>query len=315
MNQPKSLVEEAFEKAFRAYFIYLSAEKGLAKNTVNAYRQDLENFLGFLDENYPGFKIDQVEQSTIISFMEHQKKQDKSILSIIRSLVSLRSFFGYAALEGFMPADITANIEFPSFWHKLPTVLTIEEMDRILRVPDISKPIGLRDRTILEVLYATGLRVSELVNLTTNDVNLDMGFIACRGKGDKERIVPLGEAAINWIKRYLKEARMLVSSKPLAKPHLFINRWGNRLSRVWVWKMIKHCAIVAGIDKEISPHTFRHTFATHLLSGGANLRAIQVMLGHADISSTQIYTHITDEDLRKTYDERHPRAKKFHVMK
>jgi integrase/recombinase XerD len=213
------------------------------------------------------------------------------------------------ALDELIPKDITINIDVPRPDDLLPSVLSEVEVEAILAVPDVTTPLGIRDRAILELLYAAGLRITELVSLQVNNVHPDPGFLRCIGKGNKERLVPVHDEAVYWVKRYLDEGRgKLVTDR--SYPYLFVNRNGRQLSRQWIWHTVKRMAVRAGVSTKISPHTFRHSFATHLLSGGADLRSIQAMLGHADISTTQIYTRVSSERLRQVYDEHHPHGKK-----
>lgn len=293
------------KNAIDRYEHHLSYEKNLADNTLEAYKRDLIFFFHFCRKRQQT-EMQSVTSDTILEYMKMMRESGKSVTSIIRSIISIRGLFRYMVVEGELTNDITMNIDLPAFWQRLPTVLTEEEATRILEAIPINTPVTLRDRTMFELLYATGMRVSEIVNLRVNDLQLDPGFLVCKGKGDKERLVPFGENAIYWLNRYLSESRHhLVNTN---YTYLFVNRRGKKISRQWFWKLVKHYCQVAGIDKDISPHTFRHSFATHLLNGGADLRSIQSMLGHADISSTQIYTHVSIKGIREMYDKFHPRA-------
>jgi integrase/recombinase XerD len=226
---------------------------------------------------------------------------------VARHLVTLRVFFRFAVVEGMMGEDPTLNLESPRVWKSLPVFLSLEQVERLLAEPDIAKPLGKRDAAMLEVLYSTGLRVSELVGLRLAELDLSMGCVRCVGKGNKERLVPLGRKAIEALRLYLGEARAQLL-RGRASPYVFLNHRGTRMTRVGFWKALKAYGRRAGLPPRLSPHKLRHSFATHLLERGADLRAVQVMLGHADISTTQIYTHVTQERLRQIYRTHHPRA-------
>ena len=219
----------------------------------------------------------------------------------------MRGFYKFATVEHKLPRNPAADLRSPRAWASLPKFLSLEEVDRLLAQPDVATPRGLRDKALIEVLYATGLRVSELVGLRAGDLNLEDGYLTCIGKGDKQRMVPLGQEAIGWVRRYMRDGRAALLKKKTS-PWLFVNaRDGGALSRVGFWKVLKAYGIGAGISRELSPHVLRHSFATHLLDRGADLRMIQVMLGHADLSTTQIYTHVLEARLRAVYDKYHPR--------
>jgi integrase/recombinase XerD len=226
---------------------------------------------------------------------------------VTRHLVSIRGFYRFLEREGIARTNPTLLIESPKWVHKLPDVLDLEEVDRLLAAPDDTSPLGCRDAALLQLLYATGLRVSELVSLRLSDVNLETGYVVAYGKGSKERIVPIGEVAQRTTEKYLREGRKTLI-KGRASPYVFVNRSGGKLSRQGFWKLLKGYAIGAGLKKRITPHTLRHSFATHLLAGGADLRSVQTMLGHVDIATTQIYTHVTRERLKSIHKTYHPRG-------
>ncbi|HNU72332.1 MAG TPA: site-specific tyrosine recombinase XerD [Thermodesulfobacteriota bacterium] len=288
------------------FITYLVVEKGLSLNTVESYSRDLRKFADFA-ENLEILDPGRVDSILVISFLLHLKDNGLSSRSTARTLSALRTFFRYLTREQIISADPTVNIESPKMRPHLPSVLSIGEVDALLGKPDVGTGRGLRDRAMLEVLYATGVRVSELVTLKLGNINLDVGYLLAFGKGAKERVVPLGETAQEYLKTYLLASRpVLLRGRTSA--HLFLNGRGERLSRQAFWKIVKRYALQAGIRKKLSPHTLRHSFATHLLERGADLRSVQMMLGHADISTTQIYTHVTQERLKNIHHQYHPRA-------
>lgn len=288
------------DEAVQAFLDHLTVERGLAPNTLSAYAHDLAQFLEFAGGG-------DVEESVVVTFLDSLRAAGMSPNSVSRKMSAVRMFAKFAFREGFVEKDFTANLTGMRGVKKLPGVLTIEETERVLQQPDAATPGGLRDRAMLETLYATGLRVSELINLKTADVSLDVGFVRCLGKGSKERIVPLGKIAGGWIARYLTDSRPALA-RSRSSEYLFLTIRGTKMSRVGFWKTIKKHSAAAGIRKNITPHTLRHSFATHLLQGGADLRSIQEMLGHADIATTQIYTHVSRDKLKEIYRETHPRA-------
>lgn len=283
---------------------YLTLERGLSENTAKAYRSDIEKFYKFLDGN--GIELKSVKREQISDYLWAQREENKESSTVARNLIALKVFFKYLSREGYLQEEPTAVMESPRLWKKLPHTLSVDETRRLLESAQGEEPQILRDRAILELLYASGLRISELVNLKLNDLNFEVGFLKSRGKGGKERIVPLGSKAISYLKKYLSSARGEYLKGP--SEYLFLNRSGKKISRQSCWKMIKKYANLAGIKKKISPHTLRHSFATHLLERGADLRAVQEMLGHANISTTQIYTHIDKEHLKQIHRKYHPRA-------
>ncbi|MYU39144.1 site-specific tyrosine recombinase XerD [Ligilactobacillus salivarius] len=288
------------------YLHYLKVERGLSENTINSYGIDLKLFLEYLRENeIPSFK--QVNKEVIINYMQSEKNNNKANSSILRSVSSLRKFFQYLAQEKIIEKDPMLLIDTPKKKQHLPQVLTKEEVEKLLRSPNTGQVLGLRDRAMLELMYATGLRISEIINLKLEDLHLTMGTLQTLGKGHKERIVPVGDEAIKWVNRYLEEARPKLLKQKRSN-YLFLNFHGNNLTRQGVWKNLKAEVRKAGIQKNITPHTLRHSFATHILENGADLRIVQELLGHADISTTQIYTHLSNKQLADIYNRAHPRA-------
>lgn len=288
------------------YLHYLKVEHGLSENTINSYGIDLKLFLEYLRENeIPSFK--QVNKEVIVNYMQSEKNNNKANSSILRSVSSLRKFFQYLAQEKIIEKDPMLLIDTPKKKQHLPQVLTKEEVEKLLRSPNTGQVLGLRDRAMLELMYATGLRISEIINLKLEDLHLTMGTLQTLGKGHKERIVPVGDEAIKWVNRYLEEARPKLLKQKRSN-YLFLNFHGNNLTRQGVWKNLKAEVRKAGIQKNITPHTLRHSFATHILENGADLRIVQELLGHADISTTQIYTHLSNKQLADIYNRAHPRA-------
>jgi len=287
------------------YLDYLGVERGLAANTLESYGRDLRQFSAYIKSRNASFG--ELDRLDILTYLDGIKKQGKSTATVSRSLASIRSFFKFLSHEGKISTDPAAELDSPKVEKKLPSVLSLQDVEALLYKPDNTTPGGIRDRAMFEVLYATGIRVTELVSLTMSDVNLEAGFIKCLGKGNKERIVPLGSVAIKALHTYLTTGRTkLVRSREVRS--LFVNHHGRQLTRQGFWKLLKKYARESGIDANITPHTLRHSFATHLLENGADLRSVQEMLGHADISTTQIYTHVTKTRLREIYDKAHPRA-------
>lgn len=288
------------------YLHYLKVERGLSENTINSYGIDLKLFLEYLRENeIPSFK--QVNKEVIVNYMQSEKNNNKANSSILRSVSSLRKFFQYLAQEKIIEKDPMLLIDTPKKKQHLPQVLTKEEVEKLLRSPNTGQVLGLRDRAMLELMYATGLRISEIINLKLEDLHLTMGTLQTLGKGHKERIIPVGDEAIKWVNRYLEEARPKLLKQKRSN-YLFLNFHGNNLTRQGVWKNLKAEVRKAGIQKNITPHTLRHSFATHILENGADLRIVQELLGHADISTTQIYTHLSNKQLADIYNRAHPRA-------
>jgi integrase/recombinase XerD len=285
---------------------YILVEKGLSKNTIDAYSHGLNRFLGYLRKR--GIQeMPRVSKLDMRTFFLGLKRQGLSTRSVVRDLAAIRSFFRFLVQEGILDANPIEELESPRIERKLPEILTLKEVEQLLEQPDSQTPIGIRDRTMLEVLYATGMRVSELTKLPIQQVNLEGGYVLVFGKGSKERIIPLGSEAMKWITLYLNSAREKFA-KGKESSSLFINRSGRGMSRQQFWKNIKAYGRRAGIRKRITPHLLRHSFASHLLEGGADLRSVQIMLGHTDISTTQIYTHVTGERLKKIHQRYHPRG-------
>lgn len=294
------------DQAVQAFLDHLSIERGLSTNTVAAYGRDLEQFVAFVREH--GVEsLNELTESHVIEFLEGLRSAAMSPNSISRKLSALRTFSKFTYREGLTRRDFTANTESMRGSKKLPGVLSVDEVTKLLEQPDWREHAGSRDKAMLETLYATGLRVSELINLRLSDVNLSVGFVRCFGKGSKERIVPIGKTAIYYLNKYLVEGRPKFARSGSSE-FLFLTNRGKKMSRVGFWKLIKKYAARAGITKNITPHTLRHSFATHLLQGGADLRSIQEMLGHADIATTQVYTHVSRDKLKEVYKETHPRA-------
>lgn len=288
------------------YLEFLTVERGLSKNTINSYKRDLKSYIGFLKMQ----KINDINYTTrtvIVSYLLLMQKKGKASSSISRACAAIKSFYHFLVMERLIEKDPTLNLDTPKLEHRLPRVLTLNEVEQLLNQPDTSVIWGFRDKTMLELLYATGIRVSELILIKVEDLNVEMGFLRCFGKGSKERIVPVGSVALKYLDKYINEVRPKFL-KEQDNGILFLNHLGKGLTRQGFWKIIRKYAQKAGIEKHITPHTLRHSFATHLLENGADLRSVQEMLGHADISTTQIYTHITRSKIKEVYDRTHPRA-------
>lgn len=286
-----------------AYLEHLTVERGLSANTLAAYRGDLRRLKRALGRR----GLDETQPEDLTRVLRHLRAHGASPRSVARFIVAVRRFFSYLLDEGAVRADPTANLQAPRTWRALPKVLTAQEVEALLATPERTEPLGLRDAAMLEVLYATGLRVSELVGLGLGDLHLDAGYLRCRGKGDKERVVPLGAEADAVLQDYLARARPVLLAGRRTDA-VFVNRRGRMMSRQGFWKALRRYGSRAGIRKPLSPHVVRHSFATHLLENGADLRSLQLMLGHVDISTTQIYTHVNRERLRRVYESFHPRA-------
>lgn len=294
------------EEALTDFIHYLQIEKGLAENTLISYKRDLTRYVTFLKQaTYTSW--DDVERIDIISFLAILKKEGKSTATIARTISAIRSLHQFLLLEQRAKKDVSIHLETPKKSRILPDVLSIDEVEQLLQIKS-DTPLAIRNKAMLELLYATGLRVSELISLELNDVHLTMGFVRCFGKGNKERIVPLGDVASEAIEHYLQYSRPILTKRNAHETKFFVNHHGRPLSRQGFWKLLKKLALEAGLTKPITPHTLRHSFATHLLENGADLRAVQEMLGHADISTTQIYTHVTKSRLKDVYEQYHPRA-------
>lgn len=285
---------------------YLSVERGLAKNTLESYQFDLEQYRQYCQQQ----KINPLSDDgakAVMGFLLKLKREGRKPSTISRRLAALKAFYRFLVNEGQIPKDPTANLESPRLGQRLPKVLTSAEVDILLAQPRVGEPTGIRDKAMLELLYATGIRVSELVSLNIDQVNLEQGYVRCFGKGSKERIVPLGSMASRYISEYIIRGRAKLT-KGKTDDALFVNQHGRRLTRQGFWKIIKKYSVMGNINKDITPHTMRHSFATHLLENGADLRSVQEMLGHADITTTQVYTHLTRGKLKEIYQRTHPRA-------
>ena len=287
------------------YLSYLRDVRRMADNTLESYARDLNQLAAFAEKR--GVGLESLDRRDLEAFVRAQLASGLAPRSIARLVASVRGFYKFAAVEHKLARNPAEDLRSPRAWSALPKFLSLEEVDRLLAQPDVATPRGLRDKALIEVLYATGLRVSELVSLRAGDLNLEDGYLTCIGKGDKQRMVPLGQEAIEWVRRYARDGRPALVKKK-GSPWLFVNaRDGGPLSRVGFWKILKAYGTSAGVSRQLSPHVLRHSFATHLLDRGADLRMIQVMLGHADLSTTQIYTHVLEARLRAVYDRYHPR--------
>src|SRR5271167_3454519 len=289
-----------------AFLTHVRVERGLSANTVAAYRRDLLKFEDFARKRK--LSLESVSRDNLVEFLASLYRQKLESRTVARHLVTLRNFFRFAQLQDLITSDPSLNLESPKIRRTLPGYLRLEEVERLLAQPDAKTSFGLRDRAMLEVLYSTGLRVSELIGLRVTDLDSKVGCIRCIGKGDKERIVPAGKKALGIVEKYLRDARPKLLGKGVSSQALFVNRNGHSLSRVGVWKILSAYGRRAGLRVALTPHMLRHSFATHLLERGADLRSVQLMLGHADISTTQIYTHVVEERLKQIYKAHHPRA-------
>ena len=292
--------------AISSFLTHVKVEKGLSPNTVSAYRQDLAKFNLFAQKRE--VSLAGVTRDDLVDFLAALYRQNLESKSVARNLVTLRNFFRFAQTNELITDDPSINLESPKIRRSLPGYLRLEDVERLLQQPDAKTALGLRDRAMLEVLYSTGLRVSELTSLRVGDLDTKVGCVRCIGKGDKERLVPVGKKALATVEKYLKDGRAELLGKAPVVPTLFLNRRGRGLSRVGVWKILSAYGRRAGLRVALTPHMLRHSFATHLLERGADLRSVQLMLGHADISTTQIYTHVVEERLKQIYKAHHPRA-------
>ncbi|HDP98710.1 MAG TPA: site-specific tyrosine recombinase XerD [bacterium] len=289
---------------------YLMVERNLAENTIEAYAADLRKYADFLIErNIP--EPAQIELKDIVAFLTGLSKQGLSSLTVARNLSALRMFHRFLLSEGVTESNPAENIDSPKLAHKLPIAIDQFEMENLINQPDVSTELGIRDRAMLELAYATGVRVSELLTMQLVDLIFNEQLIRVVGKGSKQRLIPVGERAIEWVEIYLAEGRPLLQKTLVNENALFLNRRGRRLSRMGFWKILQKYAVAANLSKPISPHTLRHSFATHLIEGGADLRAVQEMLGHVNISTTQIYTHLDREYLKEIHRSFHPREKEY----
>ena len=287
------------------YLGALQAEQGASRNTLAAYRRDLRDFSDFLSDQRRA--LPEIGPDEVVGYLDRLRKRGLKASSVARRISALRGFYRHLLREGALQRDPTEHLEVPRRARSLPRTLGREAVTALVEAPDITRPRGVRDRTVLELLYATGMRASECLDLRREDVNLTAGYVVCTGKGRKQRLVPVGAEATAWLTRYLKEVRPL-STRRRDGGRLFVNPRGGRLSRQSLWAIVRHAAARAGVRGRVSPHMLRHSFASHLLEGGADLRSVQVMLGHADIATTQIYTHLPGEALMRMYRRFHPRA-------
>jgi integrase/recombinase XerD len=293
--------------AIASYLTHVQVEKGLASNTLSAYRRDMAKFEDFAKKRK--LALNAVKRDDVVDFLASLYRQKLESKTVARHLVTLRNFFRHAQVQGLISEDPTTHLESPKIRRSLPGYLRLEEVEKLLELPDQKTALGLRDRAMLEVLYSTGLRVSELTSLRVTDLDMKVGCVRCIGKGDKERIVPVGRKALGIVERYLRDGRTaLIRPGRSSGACLFVNRRGGRISRVGVWKIFSAYGRKAGLRVPLTPHMLRHSFATHLLERGADLRSVQLMLGHSDISTTQIYTHVVEERLKQIYKAHHPRA-------
>ena len=290
-----------------AYLTHLTVERRLAANSIESYARDLQA----LAEYTAGRKasIEALSLADLESFVRDMMAGGRSPRSVARSIACYRGFYRFLVIEGRIKSSPADDLRPPRAWKVLPRYLAVDEVDRLIAQPSVETPRGLRDRALIELLYATGMRVSELVSLRPSDINLEASYLTCTGKGGKQRIVPIGEEAADWVRKYVRQSRPALLGKR-SSPRLFVNARGGGpgLTRVGFWKILKGYARQAGLSRTLSPHMLRHSFATHLLERGADLRAIQMMLGHADLSTTQIYTHVLEQRMRNVYDRFHPRA-------
>ncbi|MBI4887157.1 MAG: site-specific tyrosine recombinase XerD [Acidobacteria bacterium] len=290
-----------------AYLTHLTVERRLAANSIDSYGRDLARLAEFAAGR--GARVDRLARLDLEQLVRDQMAGGRSPRSVARAVACYRGFYRFLIVDGRASASPADDLRPPRAWTSLPRYLSVEDVDRLLAQPDLATPRGVRDRALIELLYATGMRVSELVGLRPADVNLDASYLTCTGKGSKQRIIPIGDEAAAWVRRYLREARGPLLRRRTS-PRLFVNArgGGSGLTRVGFWKILRSYARKAGLKAAISPHMLRHSFATHLLERGADLRAIPMMLGHADLSTTQIYTHVLEQRMRSIYDQFHPRA-------
>ncbi len=291
------------DEVIRSFIDDLKSDKKLSKNTLESYSRDIKQFLFFLRDNSTDFK--NVKKANIIAYVIYLQKEGKAVASISRSLASIRAFYHVLVKNHVVSHDPTIDLESPKIEKKVPQVLSIDEVERLLSLPNNSDTKGARDKAMLEILYATGIRVSELISLDVEDVNIDLGCIKCNGT--KERIIPVGKIALSSLDNYLKNYRAILK-KSKKDNALFLNFHGERMTRQGFWKIIKHYAALARIEKEITPHTLRHSFAAHLIENGADLKSVQQMLGHSDISTTQVYADMIKTRISDVYRKSHPRA-------
>jgi integrase/recombinase XerD len=296
--------EPPSEDILSRFLLFLQVEKRLASNSVQAYGRDIGKFLLFLKRDKISWE--KADEADLVRFIHHESCSGLAARSLARLISALKAFYKYLILDGKLRINPTIHLTSPKAWLSLPRYLTVKEVQTLLDQPDLEDVCGIRNRAMIEVMYAAGLRVSELVHLKIADVHLHDGFLLCRGKGGRERIVPLGKSAVEAVKKYLDQSRPRLLRMP--GEDLFLSRRGEAFTRQGFWKMLRQYGVKADLGSKISPHILRHTFATHLLERGADLRSVQLMLGHSDITTTQIYTHVSRERLRRVYDKFHPRA-------
>jgi integrase/recombinase XerD len=293
------------EADIRTFLNCLRVEKGLSDNTIHAYRRDIAKFAAFAATR--GLATKDVRRGDVVDFLGSLYRKGLDSRSVARHLVTIRNFFRFALTEGYIDDDPAATIESPKFRQSLPEFLSLQEVDRLLRQPDTATILGIRDKAMIELMYSCGLRVSELCALRVSDLQMEAGCLRCVGKGNKERLVPVGRQALQAVREYLRTARPKLLRAD-SQTHLFLNQKGHPLDRITFWKTLRDHGRRAGLRKALTPHMLRHSFATHLLDRGADLRSVQMMLGHSDISTTQIYTHVVEERLKQVYKAHHPRA-------
>lgn len=293
------------EAEIRAFVNYLRVDKGLSQNTIESYRRDMEKFGVLIREH--NRKVSEITRSDVVAFLESLRLRRLDSRSVARHLATLRHFFRFALIEGLLEEDPAAAVEAPKTAQALPEFLSVDEVERLLQQPDLSNVVGIRDRAMIELMYSTGIRVSELCGIRMADLKADPGCLRCIGKGNKERLVPVGRQALEAVQRYLAESRPELLRKNVS-PFLFVNQRGKPMNRIAFWSLLGAYGRKADLRKALKPHMLRHSFATHLLDRGADLRSVQMMLGHSDISTTQIYTHVVEERLKQVYKAHHPRA-------
>jgi integrase/recombinase XerD len=305
------VTDDTSDVSVTAYLDHLRVERRLSAHTIDSYGRDLAALVRFARASGRG--VESLDRHALEAFARDERSRGLSPRSVARSVAAIRGFYRFLVLERRLEASPADDLQPPRAWPALPRFLSLEEVDALLAQPDLTTPLGLRDRAMFDLLYATGMRVSELVGIRAADLHLDEGYLTCIGKGNKERLIPIGEQAAESVRRYARDGRPALTTSAAgvrrrASPRLFVNARGGPLSRVGFWKILKRHGKAARLPRTLSPHVIRHSFATHLLERGADLRAIQMMLGHADLSTTQIYTHVLEARLRSVYDRFHPRA-------
>jgi tyrosine recombinase XerD len=306
MSDKLSIKNQVMIDTIADYARYLRLDRGLSKNTIISYQTDILEFSSFLEKRQIKFYPE--DHFVVTQFFAEQDKMNKSKTSQMRMFSSLRKFYQWMEIVDKVKVNPMNELDAPKKGTHLPVVLSMDEVNSLIESPDVSTSLGVRDRTIFEVMYATGLRVSELVNLSMDDLHLDLKLIKTLGKGDKERLLPIGDTAIAWLKKYFAETRAELVAKYGPQKEVFLNFRGKKLTRQSIWRMIKKYIAQVGIKKDVTPHTLRHSFATNLLENGADLRVVQELLGHSDISTTQIYTHVNKTHMKQVYNESFPRA-------